>query len=234
MGWMEADRMKVELDRVALFALASDTRLELLRALQNDRKTLAQLTEKLNVDKAAVHRHLKKLEEGGLVSKEDDHGFIYYSLTWKAKNLVSPGERTHVVVLLASALAITAIVVVLMAYVMMTGISGGDGTSTPTGLLDSPEVSGTSTFNATVEIGSITPSTAISDMDFKIGTLSAMDVSTTNTYALPYMVTFYDMDGDLTASDGDYFTITGITEDVTFYLIYEPTGEVIDSVMIDV
>lgn len=232
MGWMEADRMKVELDRSALFALASDTRLDLLRALQGERRTLSQLTEQLNVDKAAVHRHLKKLEDGGLVKKEEDHGFIYYSLTWKARNLVSPGERTRVVVLLASAVAIVAIVVILVGYVAMMGMSGGEDSGTPAGMLEEPDMMEGSTYNIT--IGSISPETAMTDMSFRIGNMSTMDISTSEIYSSPYTVNFHDMDGDVCVSRGDIFTISGVTEDVTLYLIYKPTGGIVDSVVIDV
>ncbi|MFH1580220.1 MAG: winged helix-turn-helix domain-containing protein, partial [Thermoplasmatota archaeon] len=78
-------RMRVELDKKALFALASDTRLDILKSLQPMRRTVSQLAESLNIDKAAVFRHLKKMEEGGLVKRYEDHGFVYYGLSWKAR-----------------------------------------------------------------------------------------------------------------------------------------------------
>lgn len=93
--------MRVELDKKALFALASDTRLEILKAIQPMRRTTTQLSEALSIDKAAVHRHLKKLEEGGLVKRYEDHGFVYYGLSWKTRDLVSPNENTKIVVLLS-------------------------------------------------------------------------------------------------------------------------------------
>jgi DNA-binding transcriptional ArsR family regulator len=95
------DRMRVELDKKSLFALASDTRLEILRSLQPMRRSISQLSEALNIDKAAVHRHLKKMEEGGLVKRYEDHGFVYYGLSWKARDLMSPNENTKVVILLS-------------------------------------------------------------------------------------------------------------------------------------
>ncbi|QLH74770.1 MAG: winged helix-turn-helix transcriptional regulator [Methanomassiliicoccales archaeon] len=98
----EERRLRVELDKKALYALASDSRLEILKALTNERRTLAQLSEALNADKAGVLRHLKKLEEGGLVTRTEDHGFIYYSLTWKARDLISPGENTKIIILISS------------------------------------------------------------------------------------------------------------------------------------
>lgn len=108
------DDLKIELDRNALFALASDTRLEILKALQSKRRTLAQLTEHLGVDKSAVHRHLRRLEEGDFVKKTDEHGFVYYSLTWKARDLVSPGDNTRIVVLLSSTLVLLVLISVLL------------------------------------------------------------------------------------------------------------------------
>lgn len=97
--------MKVELDRRSLFALASDTRLEMLKALQTNRRTVSQLAEVLGIDKAAVYRHLKKLEEGGLVTRTEDHGFVYYALTWKSRDILNPNDRTKIVILISSSLA---------------------------------------------------------------------------------------------------------------------------------
>jgi DNA-binding transcriptional ArsR family regulator len=91
-------KMKVELDKKALFALASDSRMEILKALHPQRRTVAQLADQLDIDKAAVHRHLKKLEEGELVVRFEDHGFVYYGLSWKARDVISPGENTKIVI----------------------------------------------------------------------------------------------------------------------------------------
>lgn len=96
--------MKVELDRRSLFALASDTRLEILKALETNRRTVSQLADLLGIDKAAVHRHLKKLEEGGFVSRTEDHGFVYYALTWKSRDILNPNDRTKIVILISSSL----------------------------------------------------------------------------------------------------------------------------------
>ncbi len=108
--------MRVELDKKALFALASDTRLEILRSLQPMRRTVKQLAEALGIDKAAVHRHLKKLVEGGLVKRYVDHGFVYYGLNRKGRDLLNPNERTKIVILISSSivfLALAAFVLIL-------------------------------------------------------------------------------------------------------------------------
>lgn len=101
-----AEQMRVELDKKSLFALASDTRLEILKSLQPMRRTVSQLSEALNIDKAAIHRHLKKMEEGGLVTRYEDHGFVYYGLSWKARDLISPNENTRIVILISSVLVL--------------------------------------------------------------------------------------------------------------------------------
>lgn len=111
--------MRVELDKKALFALASDSRLEILKAMQPMRRTVTQLAESLGIDKAAVHRHLKMLEEGGFVTRYEDHGFVYYGLSWKSRDLLSPGENTRVVILLASVVMMLSLVAVLSLAILM-------------------------------------------------------------------------------------------------------------------
>lgn len=114
--------MKVELDKKSLFALASDTRLEILKSLQPMRRTVSQLSESLNIDKAAVHRHLKKMEEGGLVTRYEDHGFVYYGLSWKARDLLSPNENTRIVVLLSA----TTMLIALLGFFVALGLTATD------------------------------------------------------------------------------------------------------------
>jgi len=119
----ETGTMRVELDKKALFALASDTRVEILRALQPMRRTVTQLAETLEVDKAAVHRHLQKLVEGELVKKYEDHGFVYYGLSWKARDLMSPNENTKIVVLLGSFLWVLVVAVAVASIALWSSFA---------------------------------------------------------------------------------------------------------------
>jgi DNA-binding transcriptional ArsR family regulator len=114
--------MRVELDKKSLFALASDTRLEILKALQPMRRTVSQLSETLNIDKAAIHRHLKKMEDGGLVVRQEDHGFVYYGLSWKARDLMSPNENTKIVILISSVFVFS----ILAAFFLLVGLVATD------------------------------------------------------------------------------------------------------------
>lgn len=113
--------MRVELDKKSLFALASDTRVDILKKLQPMRRTLTQLSEELDIDKAAIHRHLKKMEEGGLVIRYEDHGFVYYGLSWKARDLLSPNENTKIVIMFSLTWALC-IGVVFLVILGMTNL----------------------------------------------------------------------------------------------------------------
>ncbi len=130
--------MRVELDKKSLFALASDTRLEILKALQPMRRTVSQLSEALDIDKAAVHRHLKKMEEGGLVVRQEDHGFVYYGLSWKARDLMSPNENTKIVILISSVFVFS----ILAAFFLMVGLVAVDVMNQPTLVPKSPSEGG--------------------------------------------------------------------------------------------
>src|SRR4030067_211773 len=124
--------MRVELDKKSLFALASDTRLDILRSLQPMRRTVSQLAEALQIDKAAVYRHLKKMEEGELVKKYEDHGFVYYGLTWKARDLMSPNENTRIVILLSSTWIFVAAVAGMLVFAFASQGLGGTSRTKPT------------------------------------------------------------------------------------------------------
>lgn len=128
-----AGQMRVELDKKSLFALASDTRVDILKSLQPMRRTVTQLAESLGIDKSAVHRHLKKLEEGGLVKRYEDHGFVYYGLSWKARDLMSPNENTKVIVLLSSSwiFMLIAAFLVLATFSSTLGMTTGGSTGDP-------------------------------------------------------------------------------------------------------
>src|SRR5437773_1504625 len=93
---------KVTLDAETFRALASSTRLAVLRALGERRKTLTELARDLDLNKATLHEHLQLLSTADLVRKRDDEGrkWIYYELTWRGQRLLNPQETTTFNVLL--------------------------------------------------------------------------------------------------------------------------------------
>lgn len=94
---------KVTLDVETFKALSSDTRLAVLRALDERRKTGTEVARDLGLNKATVHEHMQVLVAADLVRKRDDEGrkWIYYELTWQGQKLLHPETGTTFSVLLA-------------------------------------------------------------------------------------------------------------------------------------
>lgn len=97
---------KVTLDRKTFRALASDTRIEILKSLSGRRMTLSELSKKLGMSFSAIKEHLDDLRSAGLIEQKDEgHKWKYYELTGKGKNIINPYEKKVFIVLAASALA---------------------------------------------------------------------------------------------------------------------------------
>ena len=91
---------KLTLDMAAFKALASDTRLDILKVLDGKKMALKDISKATKLNKATLHEHLSKLNEAGLVKKNEreGHKWVYYKLTWKGECLLHP-ENTRIVVL---------------------------------------------------------------------------------------------------------------------------------------
>ena len=94
---------KVTLDINAFKALASDTRLDILRTLDGKKMSLKDISNATSLNKATLHEHLSKLNEAGLIKKKEreGHKWVYYKLSWKGESLLHP-ENTKIVVLFAT------------------------------------------------------------------------------------------------------------------------------------
>lgn len=99
---------KITLDQESFKALASDTRIEILKRLDKSQMTVTDLANELQVNKSAVYKHLSRLLDAGLVKKlEDNRKWVYYKLSMKGMHLLHP-ERVQIALMLsASVLAIT-------------------------------------------------------------------------------------------------------------------------------
>jgi ArsR family transcriptional regulator len=117
---------KVVLDRDSFKALASETRISILKALDGKRMTVTQLSKELEISKPALLKHLEALIEARLISKEEkERKWIHYELTFKGKNLMHP-ERVAVTVLLtASILAFVSAIAAFARYFFWDSLSGG-------------------------------------------------------------------------------------------------------------
>jgi DNA-binding transcriptional ArsR family regulator len=96
-------------------ALASDTRLDILKALDGKRMSLKELGFITNLNKATLHEHLVKLNDAGLIKRKEreGHKWVYYKLTWKGECLLHPGN-TRIVVMFS-----ITFISLLIAFILM-------------------------------------------------------------------------------------------------------------------
>jgi DNA-binding transcriptional ArsR family regulator len=118
---------KVTLDRETFKALASDTRLDILRSLDGKNMSLKDICTATNLNKATLHEHLVKLNGAGLIKKNEreGHKWVYYKLTWKGECLLHP-ENTRIVVLFTTTfIALWIGIIQLVQYVKGTVMNFG-------------------------------------------------------------------------------------------------------------
>ncbi len=91
---------KVSLDIESFKALASETRLEILRVLDGKKMNLSEITKATKLHKMTLHEHLTKLTSTGFIKKieREGHKWVYYKLSWKGQSLLHP-ENTRIVVM---------------------------------------------------------------------------------------------------------------------------------------
>jgi DNA-binding transcriptional ArsR family regulator len=94
---------KVILDIEAFKALASETRLDILRTLDGKKMSLNDISKNTNLHKVTLHEHLTKLTDADLVKRKErqGHKWVYYKLSWKGESLLHP-ENTRIVVLFST------------------------------------------------------------------------------------------------------------------------------------
>lgn len=131
---------KIVLDQESFKALASDTRIEILKKLDGTQLTVTDLANAMAVNKSAIHKHLTRLVEAGLVKKKDnERKWVYYTLSLKGAQLLHP-ERVQIALMLAA----TAVAVTVGLYQLFNFFAGYAtpftfGKDSPTG----PNVAGT-------------------------------------------------------------------------------------------
>jgi len=96
----------MDLDYKSVRALASPTRLEILRKVLNEEATTTKLSEDLEKSKSTVSSHLKVLTESGLLEKDEEEGRrrVVYRPTGKAKAIAENRERKVKFSVMSSAL----------------------------------------------------------------------------------------------------------------------------------
>jgi len=141
---------KITLDRETFKALASDTRLDILKTLDGKNMGLNEIAKVTSLNKATLHEHLAKLHEAGLIKRteRDGHKWVYYKLTWKGESLLHPENAKIVVLFTATFVALWVGIIQLISFIRgtITNVNydmftvGNDVVLTSKGLVDAEAV----------------------------------------------------------------------------------------------
>lgn len=102
---MDAD--SITLDNSTFKALASQTRVGLLKSLDARRKTASELSHELGATVQGISEHLHSLQQAGLVErKESGRKWVYYQLTAKGSAVLHPDSKKFWVLVSLSFLAL--------------------------------------------------------------------------------------------------------------------------------
>ncbi len=103
---------KITLDRETFKALAMDTRVKILKRLdENYQYTLTDLASEMDMAPSTIKEHLDKLLEVGLIKQvERGKKWKYYRLTDKGKKILNPYEKRVMIVLAATMLFLFGVV----------------------------------------------------------------------------------------------------------------------------
>ncbi|HOZ36055.1 MAG TPA: winged helix-turn-helix domain-containing protein [archaeon] len=94
---------KITIDKETLKAIASDTRLDIIKQLDRKKQTLSDLSKSLKLSGPTIKEHLEVLANAGLVKKEESfRKWKYYSLTFKGRKLLRPNETKLFLALIVS------------------------------------------------------------------------------------------------------------------------------------
>jgi DNA-binding transcriptional ArsR family regulator len=108
------DGDKITLDRETFKALAVDSRVKILRILDDRQQTLTDLSEELQMAPSTIKEHLDTLVSAGLIQQIDKGmKWKYYRLTSKGKEIINPYEKKVLIMLATFILAAMASAYVL-------------------------------------------------------------------------------------------------------------------------
>jgi DNA-binding transcriptional ArsR family regulator len=89
----------VTLDLNSFIALASKSRISILKRLDEKCMTVTELSKTENLAKSTIYEHLGKLLDAGFVEKkEEGHKWIYYEITEKGRILLHPQAKNKILV----------------------------------------------------------------------------------------------------------------------------------------
>jgi DNA-binding transcriptional ArsR family regulator len=208
---------KIKLSQDEFRVLASNTRIEILKLLDESQFTVSDISRKLDMNKATVHEHLSKLMEVGLVKKDDSpRKWVYYQLTWKGRNLLHP-ERVRVMVSLGIMLTVIVVGALLIAlstdFVTTSPPDGPDLPQTRTMDVAWGEADSADTYDVHVHTSSALTVTQVKDLRMYVEP-DAVSMTYRTPIELSWawesdVIHIYDYDDDLEEHEGNFLYIEG-------------------------
>lgn len=106
---------RIVLDDKSFKALSADSRIGILKSLNERRRTLSELSQKLDLGNSTIKEHCDILVDAELIKQIDEgRKWKYYELTHKGKQIITPSLMEEVKVLIVLCLGVFAIGGIIM------------------------------------------------------------------------------------------------------------------------
>ena len=100
----------MDVDKKIIKALASDTKVGILKKLIQRRKTPSELSKEIGLAPSTIIEHVKQLESLGLIKRIDTgHKWIYYELTEEGKSIIKPTFPMKITLILSAGFTMIAL-----------------------------------------------------------------------------------------------------------------------------
>jgi len=110
-----AEDDRVILDSSSFKALASETRVLILKELDKKRSTASEIAKALGISAQSASEHLENMRVAGLVERvESSRKWVYFQLTEKGKAVLHPENKKFWIFLSIAFLAITSLTLFYM------------------------------------------------------------------------------------------------------------------------
>jgi len=123
---------KITLDRDTFRALAADTRVDIIKILDERKHTLTDLSKKLKLAPSTLKEHIDRLVDSGLIYHEDKGTkWKYYKLTRKGRSLLHPHESKIWVMLATSVVGLGVVAASLAGSLKVFSLGGARYAAAP-------------------------------------------------------------------------------------------------------
>ncbi|MFA6268490.1 MAG: winged helix-turn-helix domain-containing protein [archaeon] len=126
---------RVVLDERSFKALSADSRVNILKNLTDRRRTLTELSQKLNLGNSTIKEHCDILVNAELIKQMDEgRKWKYYELTSKGRQIIKPNVLDEVKVLIL--LSFATIIVGGFVFMILAGLNMGASTTLTSNVQD--------------------------------------------------------------------------------------------------